>query len=218
MTTIAELAKHRKVGNLLKALAQGASVLGTPQVRNRATLGGNFCNARPCADTAPPAMVLSANLELESADGNRRMVPSDEFFLGPGRTVIGPNEILVALHFSNPAKNSGSAYFKLGTRKSGEISQVSAAAFLVLEEGLIKDARIALGSVAPVPVLVPGAAEILVGKAPDEKEFRKAARRASLDIEPIDDFRAGAAYRKEMAEVLVYRALKAAIEDAGASD
>jgi len=214
LTTMAELANSTKVVRQLLALARAAGCVGTPQVRNRASLGGNLCNARPCADTAPAAIALGASVELESAKGARRMVRVEEFFEGPGQTVLEPNEVLVAVHLPQRNRNAGSAYLKLGTRKETEITQVSVAAMVVTKEDIVEEARIALGSVGPVPMLAEGASLLLQGKKALMGEFRRAARKAASEAKPIDDFRATAKYRMQMVEVLAFRALKEALADA----
>ncbi|MHC5037955.1 MAG: FAD binding domain-containing protein [Planctomycetota bacterium] len=214
LVTMAEILDHPKVPRNLGALADGAGVVGTPQVRNRATLGGNLCNARPCADTAPAVVALSARLEIESGVGGRRMVKAEDFFTGPGETLIESNEILTAVHFPARTGVFGSAYEKLGTRKAGEIALVSSAAFVALNEGVVEEARIALGSVGPVPLLAEEAQGTLIGRQAEDPVLLQAARSAAKEARPIDDFRASAAYRRRMVEVLTFRALRRAVERA----
>ncbi len=207
LVTMAELSASPEIEGFLGALSDGAGSVGSPQVRNRATFGGNLCNARPCADTAPATVALEGVLELESASGKRRAVKAESFFTGPGSTVLEPGEILTAVRFRAPEHPVGSAYVKLGTRKAYEITLVSAAAALWLSKGRIEKARIVLGSVAPVPLLATEASGFLEGKTLEDSVLRRAAQRAAGEARPIDDFRGSAAYRKEMAEVLAFRAL-----------
>jgi len=215
-TTMAHLAGSTPVVERLSALADAAGWMGSPQVRNRATFGGNLCNARPCADTAPPAMVLGAELELQGPAGSRR-VPAGEFMTGPGQTVRRGEELLRAVRFPAPAPHSGSAFFTVTNRKAVEITITSAAAWLRLEEagGPVVEARVALGSVAPRPIRAPGAEAELVGKVPDEAVLQAAARAAVADATPIDDLRAAAVYRRWMVEAMVKRALLRALERCG---
>ncbi|MHC4600117.1 MAG: FAD binding domain-containing protein [Planctomycetota bacterium] len=212
LATMAELAEDARVAKKLSALADGAASVGSPQVRNRATLGGNLCNARPCADTAPPVIALSATLELEKSGGTKRMVKAAEFFTGPGETVKEREELLVAIHFPRRKRPLGSAFFKLGTRKVYETSLVSAAAAIVVEDERIEEAHIALGSVAPVPIEAERAAAYLEGKKPTERVFDMAGRIAMQEARPISDFRASAEYRARMIQVLTFRALTKAFE------
>lgn len=215
-TTMALLASETAVRAHLSALGDAAGWMGSPQVRNRATFGGNLCNARPCADTAPPAMVLGAQLVLQGPGGSRR-VPADDFMTGPGQTLRSHDEILQAIHFPAPAPHSGSAFATATNRKAVEITITSAAAWLRLEEagGPVAEARVALGSVAPRPIRAPSAEAELAGKVADEAVLQAAARAAVADATPIDDLRATAWYRQQMVEVMVRRVLQLARQRCG---
>ncbi|MCB2189716.1 MAG: xanthine dehydrogenase family protein subunit M [Deltaproteobacteria bacterium] len=197
------------------ALALGAGVLGSPQVRNRATVGGNVCNARPAADMCVPLLALGASACLRASEGERE-VPLAEFFLGPGATVRRPTEILVGLQVPAAQAGAGSGYQKLGLRKALEIALVNVAAFLTLEKDgkTIAGARVALGSVAPTPILSPGAAAALVGREAGPAALAQAGEAAAADCRPIDDHRGSAAYRRDMVAVLTRRALEAALAQA----
>lgn len=215
MTTITELERSPFVRAHLSALSDGARQLGSALVRNRGTFGGNLCNARPAADTAVPVLALGARLALFSTRGVREIAEED-FVLGPGRTVIEPDEIVTEIVFDlqdwGEEGRLGSAYIKLAQRQSLEISAVGAAAAISLDaKGVVARARIALGAVAPTPVLSQRAAEILTGKAPSESVIAEAALVASEDCSPITDHRAGKEYRKRMVEVLVRRALNISV-------
>jgi carbon-monoxide dehydrogenase medium subunit len=199
------------------ALAEGAGNLGSPLIRNLATIGGNLVTARPAADFPPPLMAYGAEVVLKSSKGERS-VPLDSFFLSPGETVIEPEEIMTAVYLETPSAGSGAGYFKLGVRQTLEISLLNVAAYIALEnDGVIGTARIFLGSVAPTPIRAPSAEKILSGEKPSEKLFKKAGEAAAKDSKPIDDFRASAAYKRDMVEVLTGRALNKAYEEAGRS-
>lgn len=208
LVTMSELAKDRRLTGALGALADGAASVGSPQVRNRATLGGNLCNARPCADTAPPVVALGAVLTLASQAG-RREVASPHFFLGPGQTVLEPGELLVSIRIPPQPPACGSAALKLGVRRAYEIAIASAAAWVALEGDRVASARVAFGSVAPTPIVVELAD--LAGRTPDKTALREAAKTAAAQTKPIDDFRASAAYRRQAAELLAYRTLECAV-------
>lgn len=211
-TTMSRLARDERVRKRLTALAEGAAWMGSPQVRNLATFGGNLCNARPCADTAPPTFVCDGELGLQSVAG-RRTVEAASFITGPGETVRAPDELVDSIRFPPLPEYSGSAYVNVTNRKTLEISITSAAARVTLaaKEGPIREAKICLGSVAPVPIRAPGAEAALVGKEPTEEVLKGAALAAVSDCSPIDDLRGSAQYRKWMVEVLVRRALERAI-------
>ena len=186
-------------------------------VRNRATIGGNLVNARPAADLPPACMVLDASLKLKSASGERE-VPVNEFFRGPGETVIEPHEMLVSIHVETPPPWSGGSYIKLGARKTLEISMVNVATMLILEsaDGPIVAAKIALGAVAPTPVRAFAAEELLVGEMPSEALFQHAGEVGVGMCSPITDHRGTLEYRCMMIEVLTRRSLGLALERAKA--
>jgi carbon-monoxide dehydrogenase medium subunit len=213
--TAAELAESDDVRKGYPALADGASRLGSPLIRNLATLAGNLVSARPAADLPPPLMAYGAQVRLRGPSGDRTL-PLDEFFEGPGVTVAGQDEILESVLLEPPAERSGAAYLKLGIRQTLEISIVNVAAYLALEGGKIRTARVVLGAVAPVPIRAPFAEKALVGGSPSPELFAQAAGEAARDAKPIDDFRASAEYRRDMVSVLTRRALETALERAKA--
>jgi len=213
MTTISELERSPLIREKLRGLCDGASQIGSPLVRNRGTYGGNLCNARPAADTAIPTLALAGKLLLISKRGER-VVEHDDFVTAPGKTVLKPDEILKEVIFDLPEAQSGSAYIKLANRKALEISVVGAAAAVVIENGKVINARIALGAVAPRPLLVSEATETLIGKELTDENISEAASIASKKARPITDHRGGASYRKAMVKVLVERVLKLSRERA----
>jgi CO/xanthine dehydrogenase FAD-binding subunit len=213
--TAAELAESPQLCKALSALAMGASVLGSPLIRNLATIAGNIVTARPAADLPPPLLAYGAEVVLKK-QGGERSVPLDDFFLGPGQTVIAPDEVLSEVVIDNPPPYSGAGYIKLGVRKTLEISLVNVAAFLTLDGlgGVIEQARIVLGAVAPTPIRALSAEQALVGERPSEDAFARAGTAAAHDSKPIDDFRGSAEYRRDMVEVLTRRALNLAYKEA----
>jgi CO/xanthine dehydrogenase FAD-binding subunit len=213
LSTAAYLAGSKLIQDRISVLAQGAGRLGSPLVRNRATLGGNLVTARPASDLAPPLLVLGAILILKGPQGERSL-SLKQFFLGPGQTAIQADEILAGILIPKTQGPDAGAYIKLGTRKTLEIALVNAASFLELaSDGSIKTARVALGAVAPIPFLASSAAQVLEGiklKNQDDPVFKEAARAAAQDSKPITDHRGSADYRRDLVEILTLRTLKAA--------
>jgi len=213
--TVSSLAESSAIASRFHALNEGALSLGSPLVRNLATAGGNLVTARPAADLPPPLMAYGASVTLRSSQ-EQRVVPLDQFFVGPGRTIMKPTEILTSIVFETCPPFSGSGYIKLGTRRALEIAIVSVASFLALERpgGRIQSARIALGSVAPVPMRARDAENMLIGEIPGQSLFVKAGETAAGESKPIDDHRGTAGYRRDMVAVLTQKALHAALERA----
>ncbi len=213
--TVAELAGSNEIGKQFKGLQTGAEHLGSPLIRNRATVGGNILSARPAADLPLPLMAYGADVVLQKASGERT-VSLDGFFVGPGETLAEPDEILSRILLKQPSPVSGACYLKLGIRKATEIAIVNVATLILLDGGgdAIKSARVVLGAVAPVPIRARSAEDILKGERPDENLFSKAAEAAVTDTRPIDDFRASADYRRAMVAVMTKRALIGAYEEA----
>jgi carbon-monoxide dehydrogenase medium subunit len=212
-TTAAELALSEDIRKHFCALSTGARSLGSPLIRNLATLGGNLVSARPAADLPPPLIAYSARVVLKKLT-DERMVSLDDFFSGPGETVLEPHEILTEIVIEKLPPYSGAGYLKLGIRKTLEISLVNVAASMGLDcrDGAINMARVVLGAVAPVPMRARSAEEILLGEKPGDALFARAGEAAASESKPIDDFRASAAYRRAMVEVLTRRTLHIALE------
>ena len=213
--TAAELSKNELILDRFTPIALAAGRLGAPVVRNRATIGGNLVNGRPAADLPPACMVLDAKLKLKSTTTERE-ISVGEFFRGPGDTTIEPNELLVSIFVETPAPWSGGAYIKLGARKTLEISMVNVAVLLTLQgqQGLIVDAKIALGAVAPTPVRAFAAEDYLIGRQPSAEVFREAGAIGVGMCEPITDHRGSMEYRCLMIETLTSRALNQAYQNA----
>ncbi|MGE5360807.1 MAG: FAD binding domain-containing protein, partial [Bacteroidales bacterium] len=174
MTTIREVAASAEVRRFLPALAEAALSLGSPQIRNLATIGGNFCRAVPCADTPPPCMAAGAVLRVAGENGIRP-VAADAFFLGPRKTLLEPGEILVEILIPTQPPSSGVSYQRFARRRGSALAVASVAARLVLEGERSASARVALGSVAPVPMLAGRTATTLEGERTTEEVFARAA-------------------------------------------
>ena len=214
VTLMDEIASSPLVQGRYGIIAKGAAVVGSIQTRNRATLGGNLCNASPAADTAPPLIVLAAQARIAGSRSVRE-VPLEEFFLGPGKTCLRPTELLKEIFIPSPPKRSGGS-FQRCTRTAMDIALVNCAVFLSLtpKGETIADIRIALGAVAPTPVRARPAEDLLRGKNPDKRAIEEAADRAAASVSPIDDVRSSAAYRREMVRVLTLRATEEALREA----
>jgi CO/xanthine dehydrogenase FAD-binding subunit len=215
MVTAATIAQSRAMAEIFPLLSQAAGCLGSPQVRNRATIGGNLSTARPAADLPLPLLALGAQAVLESSAG-KRTVSLDQFFLGPGQTVARPEEVMTAVVVDRPEPGTGGGYVKLGLRRALEISLVNVAAVITMESDgkTIKAARVALGAVAPTPVRSPRAEKALAGCRAGYDAFVRAGLEAAQDARPITDHRGSAEYRREMVAVLTRRALQQAWERA----
>ncbi|HNT69996.1 MAG TPA: xanthine dehydrogenase family protein subunit M, partial [Syntrophorhabdaceae bacterium] len=210
---ISELAESGLLWKNFSVIAKAASVLGSPLIRNRATIGGNIVTARPAADLPPALMAVGAKVELKGKKG-RREVSLDEFFLGPGKTVIRADEILTKIIINELPPFTGGDYMKLGHRKALEIAIVAVAARVTLDkpQGIIKNVRIILSAVAPQAIHAVSAEKVLINEKPTEKLIERAATLAMQDCSPITDIRGGAEYRKEIVKVLTKRTLLNAVK------
>jgi len=213
-TTMTEIVRQPDLPPGLEALRDAAAIMGSPHIRNMATVGGNIVNGRPAADTAVAVIALGARLELAST-GGRRTVEADGFITAPGKTVKRPDELVVSIGIPTGA-GQGSAYMRQGTRRQLEIAIVGVASWVALEpdSGVIADARICLGAVGPTPLLATKAAQLTIGKQPTADVFSEAAGIARGEAKPIDDFRGSADYRRDIVEVMTRRTLETAAERA----
>ena len=206
--TFAQLLEWRGGGAVVEGLfAPMCAAFAGPLIRNLATLGGNLCDASAAADASPPLLALDAVVELESAADGPRALPLPEFFQGVRKTARRPGELMTGIAFARPQDNERRYYYKLGKRKADAISIVSLAMRLRLEQGKVEQARIALGAVAPVAMRAVEAENILRGEPLSDGAIAAAAAAAAKEARPIDDFRAGGAYRRRMVETLVKRGL-----------
>ena len=208
---VAKLIEFDLMRKKFNLLSKAASVLGSPLIRNRATIGGNIVTARPAADLPPPLMAMGARVVL-TKKGKERELPLDDFFVGPGQTKIKPGEILTKIIVDDPPPFTGWDYIKLMHRNALEIAIVAVAVRITLDgpDGTIKDARVILSAVAAKAIHAVSAEKILIGEKPTEKLFKQAAALASTDCTPITDIRGGAEYRCAMVETLTNRALSGA--------
>jgi CO/xanthine dehydrogenase FAD-binding subunit len=188
------------------ALSQAALSMASPQVRNRGTIAGNICNAVPSADSAPALLALDASVKIKGPKGER-IVPLDRFFTGPRATVLEEDEILLEIIVPDQDPLTRSVYVKLSPRHSMDLAVVGVAAAAVMDQGICKEVRIALGAVAPTPVRAPIAEALLRGNAITASLIDEAARNALTQCSPIDDHRASREYRCDMVYAMTRRAL-----------
>lgn len=183
------VAKHAPI------LAEVAATVGALQIQARASLGGNVANASPAGDSLPVLLALDASFELASP-GGRRVVPASEMFVGYRKTALRPGEVIVRLAIPVRAADGVQRFVKVGTRAAQAISKVSVALACHLRDGQLREVRFAAGSVAAVPVRLLAAEQACEGRAPDAALGEAAARAAVGEVQPIDDVRSTAAYRR----------------------
>jgi carbon-monoxide dehydrogenase medium subunit len=213
LTTIVKVANSPWIRGKFGILAEAAGMLGTPAIRNQATLGGNLCNAAPSADTAPPLLVLGANAKIVGKEGEK-IVPIEDFFVGPGQTVLGQDHLLAEIRVPNIPARSGGAYLKQKRRRGADLAVVGVAAWVVVRGKVLEDVKVALGAVAPTPIRAKEAEEILRGRKLDQELLEKSGQAAASEASPIDDIRSSADYRRELLAVLTKRAITRAIQQA----
>jgi CO/xanthine dehydrogenase FAD-binding subunit len=221
--TIADTAASEEIGKTWGAICAGAKALGSPLVRNRATVGGNIGTARPAADMPPSLMAYGARVVLTKKSG-QRLVSLDNFFRGPGFTEMAPDEILTEIQVDVPPPCSGASYMNVGLRSACDCNLVNVASFISLDGpgGPIKTARIFMGCVGPTHRRASSAENVLAGEKPSEPLFARAADAivacapgvTSMDCTPIDDFRGSSEYKIDMAKLLIRRTLAAACSQA----
>lgn len=215
-TLMRELETSRAVAERFPSLLDSLKVIGSIQLRNIATIGGNLCNASPAADTAPALIALGATATFVDNGSDPKGVPVEQFFSGPGRSVLGPEGLLLWVDVPEPQGVTGDSFERLTPRGAMDIAIVSAASRVTVDRssGRIKEVVVALGAVAPTPVRAAKAEEILRGHEPTPDLLEKAGKTAMGECSPIDDIRGTAAYRKAMVSVLVRRTLERAVERA----
>jgi CO/xanthine dehydrogenase FAD-binding subunit len=204
-----DLSSHPDAAEYYPALCQAADTVGNYQLRNRATLGGNICNASPSADLSPAALVYDGQVVLESPRGERILSLVD-FWLGPGKTDLAPDEFLKTIQFTLPPKGSKGTYIKLGRSKMGDLAIVGVAVLGYPDPETPAGIRFRIGinSTAPTAYRLPGVEEKLSQNRITEKTLKLAAEEAMEISAPIEDVRATASYQKKMVRNLTYRALE----------
>ncbi len=215
LTRMQDIVESPVIREKLPVLAEAVSMLGSWQIRNMATVGGNLCNASPAADSAPPLLVHEARIKLASIEGTRE-IPITEFFVGPRKTAMYKTELLQEVIVPYDADFAKSySYVKLGRRNAFTLSVVAVATVLKVRDGVFEDVRIALNAVAPTPVRARSVESFLKGRKVGSEAIEKASELVLNDISPISDVRASAEYRKHASKILVKDTLLKALEKAG---
>jgi len=209
--THSEIASSPLMRQFGKVLSEAASWIGSPQIRNLGTLGGNIVNASPAADTVPPLMVLDAVGRVVSKEGERD-IPLFQFFSRPYETVLKSYEILAQVYFPKLPSTIKSSFVRLARREAMAIARMSVAVIVQLERGRFEDVRISVGSVTPTPRRMTDAEGVLKGRAPDEADLKLAALRVSETMIRQSGIRPSTQYKKPVVEALLMRAMKGALE------
>lgn len=208
-TTHTALLAHPTVRTAFPVLTQALSVLGSPPIRNMGTIGGNIVTASPAGDTLPPLYALEADVEVRSRDNTRR-IPLRDFVIGPGKVALARDEILTGVLLEKRPQWHVQRYEKVGRRKALACSVVSMAALLQTSaDGTVMDARLAWGSVGPTVIRSRMVEEALLGKPLSMEALRAAGALVRQVVQPIDDLRAGAEYRRQVSANLLLRLVDA---------
>ena len=206
-TTHADIEKSPVLKEYAPVLSSAAAEIGSVQIRNRGTIGGNIINASPAGDLIPPLIALDATFELQSAKAKREIFARD-FFLGPGKSVREPQELLVAIHFAVPDARERGVFLKLGPRKAQAISKVMLAVQSLVHHSTVEWIRIAIGAVAPTVIRAPQTEALLQGKKLAPNLIEEARETVRREVSPITDIRSTADYRQHVTGVLLERALE----------
>ncbi len=206
MVSIAEIAGSPQVEASFPALSKAAGKLGSLQIRNRATIGGNICTARPAGDTIGPLIAYGATVEITSPKGSRS-APVETIFKGPGQTTVGKDEIITSIVLKQPTGRNGASYLKYTIRNAMEIALVSVTTVISIDNGVCRSARVVLGAVAPTFIRCPAAEAYLTGKKISDDVASHAGSIAVDTCRPITDVRGSADYRRRLVQVLVKRSL-----------
>lgn len=207
-TTLSGIIESADLQKKAPLLVDACKDIASPAIRNAATIGGNVCNASPAADGAIAMLALDTRVTIVSTRGERSVALND-FFTGPGETVLEKDELVKEFIIPAAAANSKHVWAKIGQRKAEIIGIVCVAVSMTVEGGKCQNVRIALGAVAPTPILATKAAAVIEGQALDDELIARAARTAADEISPIDDIRASAWYRRQMTAELLARLLSA---------
>ena len=205
--------EHPDIQQAYPGLIDVASLIGGTQIQGRASLGGNLCNSAPSADALPLLIALEATCRIEGSGGSRDVAVED-FCTGPGKNVLQPGELLVAFQIPAPKPHSGAHYLRFIPRNEMDIAVAGAGVSVVLSNGNVESARVALAAVAPIPLFVKEAGNALAGQPANAESVQRAAEAAKAAAKPITDMRGTVEYRKHLCEVLTRRALHVAIERA----
>ena len=215
LATFSEIEASPLAGKYANSLREASANVGTLQIRTIATLGGNLATASPAADSAPPLIALGANVTILGRSGNRAL-PVQSIFTGPKRNALQVGEIISSLEI--PAiEEVRSAWTRAAVRNENVLSVVSVAVATTVRDGRFGASRIALGAVAPTPMLAETASQAMTGSEATAEQAEKVAAMAAEDARPISDIRASARYRKHLVQVLTRRLIIQVLSEDGLS-
>jgi CO/xanthine dehydrogenase FAD-binding subunit len=215
-TPAADIHEHSEVSRLWPGLVEAVHLIGSTQIQGRGTVGGNICNGSPAADTTCPLIVNRARAVIVGPEGER-IVNTEDFSTGPGKTVLGLGDVLVAFLLPRPAPRTADAYLRLIPRSEMDIAVAGAAVSVTLDaDGVCTAARVAIGAVAPTALRGTVASQALIGSRLEDEAIARAGAAASAAAWPIDDKRGTVQYRRTIAAVLTRRAASIAGERASA--
>jgi len=201
----ANLNRNPKFAKLWPGVLEAFRLIGSEQIQGRASLGGNLCNGSPAGDSVP-ALIAAGCKAVIAGPGQRKEIPIENFHLGPGKTILENGQMLVALKFPKRNNNSADAYLRMTPRTEMDIAVVGCGVNISIENGVCTNARVSLGAVAPKPLLINEASDILVGSSLDEETLEKVSKICRDSCNPIDDKRGTIDYRTKVAGVLFKRA------------
>ncbi len=210
----AELGAHKALGKAWPGVVEATNLIGSDQIQGRCTMVGNLCNASPAADSVPALIAAGAKAAIVGKQG-RRTAAVEKIITGPGSTSLAKGEVIEALTLPKSSRRTGDAYLRFTPRTEMDIAVVGVGISMTLERGVIKKARVCLGAVAPTPILVPAAADTIIGTKLDDAALAALAAACSDACDPIDDKRGTAAYRIRVAGVLARRVATIAFQRAG---
>ena len=201
----ANLNRNTKFAKLWPGVLEAFRLIGSEQIQGRASLGGNLCNGSPAGDSVPALIAAGCKAVIAGPEG-RKEIPIENFHLGPGKTILENGQMLVSLKFPKRNENSADAYLRMTPRTEMDIAVVGCGVNISIENGICTDARVSLGAVAPKPLLINEASDIMVGSNLDENTLEKVSKICRDSCNPIDDKRGTIDYRTKVAGVLFKRA------------
>lgn len=209
MVTHAQLEKSEDIKKYFPILGQAAADIGSPQIRNRGTVGGNIVNASPAGDLLAPLMAYDAQFKLLSIQ-KETLIPAEEFFIGPKKTILEPVQLLTRIILPLPSERTYGCWIKIGKRKALIIATITLALVVEIAEDnkTVKDVRTCLGSVAPTPIEIKEIRKKMVGKNFSQLDFNQLGQIVEDKISPIDDIRGTREYRKDVAKNIMIKALE----------
>ncbi|HDL19126.1 MAG TPA: xanthine dehydrogenase family protein subunit M [Bacteroidetes bacterium] len=202
-----EIVNNETLREKIPFLGEASGKVGSQQIRNVGTVGGNICNGSPCADTVPPLLCLRAEITLQSVKGERKMA-LQSFFTGAQETLLCKDELLTKIEFRVPEGETAQFFYKLGQRKGAAIAKLNVAFLAVKEKKRLRDVRIALGAVGATPIVAEKTARFLSGRQISESIIAEAKSICSNEAQPITDIRSTREYRRAMTGELLAMGLQ----------